>query len=322
MRAIRILVAALLVAMLLSAQGQQKKKRVAVLNFDYATVQSGVAALFGANQDIGKGIADLLVDRLVGAGTYSVIERKPWTRSWRNRTSPTATGPTPTRAAKIARVLGVDAIIIGSITQFGRDDKKTNIGGGALGGVPGGSDSAACRDQVDRRGGDHRPHDQHRDRRDPGQRYGPRRIQPHRDRPARRRRQHAEMAQGALDMRSKNFADTVLGEATSKAVTDIAGQLNAKSAALPARVVTIEALVADAAPDGTVIINVGSRGGSRSATGSAWSARCGTCVTPPRQGASHVEDKPGRTGDHRSGRAVGGGQVHRRGSAQSRRHGE
>ena len=31
----------------------------------------------------------------------------------------------------------MDAIIIGSITQFGSDDKSTNIGGGALGGVTG-----------------------------------------------------------------------------------------------------------------------------------------------------------------------------------------
>ena len=54
----------------------QQKKRVAVMNFDYATVQSGVQAIFGANQDIGKGIADLLVDKLVNDGTYSVIERK------------------------------------------------------------------------------------------------------------------------------------------------------------------------------------------------------------------------------------------------------
>ena len=34
-------------------------------------------------------------------------------------------------------MLGVDAIIIGSITQFGRDDKKTSVGGGALGGITG-----------------------------------------------------------------------------------------------------------------------------------------------------------------------------------------
>jgi curli biogenesis system outer membrane secretion channel CsgG len=26
-------------------------------------------------------------------------------------------------------VLGVDAIVIGSITQFGRDDRQTNVGG-------------------------------------------------------------------------------------------------------------------------------------------------------------------------------------------------
>ena len=31
----------------------------------------------------------------------------------------------------------MDAIIVGSITQFGRDDKKTDVGGGALGGVTG-----------------------------------------------------------------------------------------------------------------------------------------------------------------------------------------
>lgn len=47
------------------------KKSVAVLNFDYATVQSGVAAIFGTNQDIGKGVADLLVE----AGQVGPISR-------------------------------------------------------------------------------------------------------------------------------------------------------------------------------------------------------------------------------------------------------
>src|SRR6266487_6615876 len=36
-------------------------------------------------------------------------------------------------AAKLGRLLGVDAIIIGSITQFGRDDKKLGVGGGKIG---------------------------------------------------------------------------------------------------------------------------------------------------------------------------------------------
>ncbi|MCX6632980.1 MAG: curli production assembly protein CsgG, partial [Candidatus Solibacter sp.] len=53
---------------LIAGAGAQQKKRVAVMNFDYATVQSGVAAMFGTNQDIGKGIADILVDKLVNGG--------------------------------------------------------------------------------------------------------------------------------------------------------------------------------------------------------------------------------------------------------------
>ncbi|MGA7463311.1 MAG: hypothetical protein WBW69_23950, partial [Candidatus Korobacteraceae bacterium] len=34
-----------------------RKKRVAVFDFDYATVQSSSAALFGTNVDVGKGIS-------------------------------------------------------------------------------------------------------------------------------------------------------------------------------------------------------------------------------------------------------------------------
>src|ERR1700710_2580909 len=107
----------------------QPKKRVAVLNFDYATVQSGVAAIFGSNQDVGAGIADLLVDKLVADGKFSVIERKALDKVLAEQNFSNSDRADPTSAAKLGRLLGVDAIIIGSITQFGRDDKKTNIGG-------------------------------------------------------------------------------------------------------------------------------------------------------------------------------------------------
>src|ERR1043165_464189 len=103
----------------------QQKKRVAVFNFDYATVQSGVAALFGSNQDIGKGIADLMVDKLVQDGTYSVIERKQLDKILAEQNFSNSDRADTTTAAKIGRVLGVNAIVVGSITQFGRDDKKT-----------------------------------------------------------------------------------------------------------------------------------------------------------------------------------------------------
>ena len=86
----------------------QPKKRVAVLNFDYATVQSGVAAIFGSNQDVGKGIADLLVDKLVSDGTYSVIERKMLDKVIAEQNFSNSDRADPTSAAKIGRVLGVD----------------------------------------------------------------------------------------------------------------------------------------------------------------------------------------------------------------------
>jgi len=113
----------------------QTRKRVAVMNFDYATVQSSVAAIFGTNQDIGKGIADLLVDKLVNDGTYSVIERKMIDKIIAEQNFSNSDRADATSAAKIGKLLGVDAIIIGSITQFGRDDKKTTVGGAGLAGA-------------------------------------------------------------------------------------------------------------------------------------------------------------------------------------------
>jgi len=72
------------------------------------------------------------------------------------------------------------------------------------------------------------------------------------------------MAAGALDMKASNFADTILGAAVTKATTEVAHGLDQKAASLPTapvKAVTIDGLVADVSPDGTIIINVGSKGG-------------------------------------------------------------
>src|SRR5258708_28927477 len=119
---------------LVTVSHAQQKKRVAVMNFDYSTVHSTVMSIWGADQDIGKGIADVLVDKRVNDGQYSVIERKALDKILAEQNFSNSDRADPTSAAKLGKVLGVDAIIIGSITQFGRDDKKTGIGGGAFGG--------------------------------------------------------------------------------------------------------------------------------------------------------------------------------------------
>src|SRR5437660_9214254 len=130
----RIGLACLLLA---SALAAQDKKRIAIMNFEYGTVQSYVASIFGTNVDVGKGIADILVDRLVTDGTYSVIERKALDKLIAEQNFSNSDRADPTSAARIGKLLGVSAIVIGSITEFGRDDKSTNIGGGALGGITG-----------------------------------------------------------------------------------------------------------------------------------------------------------------------------------------
>jgi len=240
----------------------QDKKRVAVMNFDYSTVQSGVAALFGSNQDVGKGIADLLVDRLVQDGVYSVIERKELDRILAEQNFSNSDRADANTAARLAKVLGVDAIIVGSITQFGRDDKKTDVGGGALAGVTGrfgiggvqktkstavvqitarmiNTSTAEIMASITSKSESSR---QGTGIVGAGGNFG-------------------NLAEGVLDMRSKNFADTILGEATTRTVTDLAKQIETKAGTLPTNVVQISGLVADAAPDGTVVINVGSKAG-------------------------------------------------------------
>src|SRR4030088_254915 len=123
-----------LISMLVVSPCLAQKKRVAVLNFEYGTVRSNAQAIFGTEQDVGKGISEMLVQKLVQDGKYSVIERNALDKVLGEQNFSNSDRADASTAAKIGRILGVDAIIIGSITQFGRDDQHTNIGGGGYGG--------------------------------------------------------------------------------------------------------------------------------------------------------------------------------------------
>ena len=120
-----------------AAQGAPARRpRIAVLDFDYGTVQTASAALFGTNVDVGKGIVDLLVTDLVKDGTYSVIERKALDKILAEQNFSNSDRADPSSAAKIGKLLGVDAIVEGSITEFGNETKNTGLGGagGGFGG--------------------------------------------------------------------------------------------------------------------------------------------------------------------------------------------
>jgi curli biogenesis system outer membrane secretion channel CsgG len=112
-----------------AAPASGRKARIAVIDFDYATVHSGVSAIFGQNVDVGKGITDLLVTYLVKDGSYSVIERNALDKIMAEQNFSNSDRADPNSAARIGKLLGVDAIIVGSITQFGNDTKNTGVGG-------------------------------------------------------------------------------------------------------------------------------------------------------------------------------------------------
>ncbi len=254
----RITCVALVAAMI---AGAQQKKRVAVMDFDYGTVRSFTASIFGTDMDVGKGISDMLVDKLVNGGVYSVIERKALDKILAEQNFSNSDRADATTAAKIGRVLGVDAIIIGSITQFGRDDQSTSVGGGAIGGLTrkyglGGvkrSESKAVvavnARLIDTTTGEILAATSGKGE---SQRSGTSLLGAGGG--------GGNAGGGAVDMRSSNFAATILGEATTQAVAQLATQLNQNAAKLPTVKVNVQGLVADASGN-TLILNVGTKGG-------------------------------------------------------------
>ena len=110
-----------------------RKPRVAVLDFDYATVQSYSAAMFGSDVDVGKGISDLLITNLVKDGTFSVFERQALDKLMTEQNFSNSNRADPATAARLGKLAGVDVIIIGAITEFGNETKNQNVGGGGGG---------------------------------------------------------------------------------------------------------------------------------------------------------------------------------------------
>ena len=108
------------------------RKRVSVMDFEFGTVQRW----WDGNWDIGKGVSDLLVDRLLSEGTFSVIERRKLDTVLAEQNFSTSERADSSTAARIGKVLGVNAIILGSVTQFGTEKKDFNAGG--IGGGRGG----------------------------------------------------------------------------------------------------------------------------------------------------------------------------------------
>src|SRR6185295_873587 len=115
----------------LAPASAQTRPSVALLNFDFGSIEHW----WSGNQDIGLGIADLMVDALVDDGSFRVFDRakldtvlKEQNFNASDRVDPSA------KAAAIGKMAGVKYLIAGSITKFGTEDNSKSVGGGGFGG--------------------------------------------------------------------------------------------------------------------------------------------------------------------------------------------
>jgi curli biogenesis system outer membrane secretion channel CsgG len=115
-----------------AAMEQAQRPTVALLDFDFGSVQQW----WSGNEDIGKGIADMIVDELVNDGSFRVIERKRLNAilAEQNFSNSERADPSAQTVAAIGKVLGVKYLIVGSITKFGTEESNKSVGGGAFGG--------------------------------------------------------------------------------------------------------------------------------------------------------------------------------------------
>ena len=127
------------------AQDRSKRVAVAIMDFDYGTV----GYHWWGQYDIGKGMADQVVDALLEDGTFRVIERKKLDTvlAEQDFSASDRADPSAAKLSKVGKVLGIRYIIAGSITKFGGEEKSYG-GGGLVGGKLGGLGMKKAKTEV------------------------------------------------------------------------------------------------------------------------------------------------------------------------------
>jgi len=106
-----------------------RKRVVAVDEFDYGTVKSSVAAVFGTQVDLGKGILAMFTKRLAEQGKFRIVERSNIKKVMAEQDFGASNRVKQGTQSRLGRITGADAILMGTIVTFGRDDKRKSVGG-------------------------------------------------------------------------------------------------------------------------------------------------------------------------------------------------
>jgi curli biogenesis system outer membrane secretion channel CsgG len=227
----------------------QQRIRIAVLDFDFAsTGLTGSAFSFFGGVGPSQGVSNRLTHALVQVGTFSVIERSRVLAVLAEQDLGQSGLIDPATAAQVGRTLGVDYVVLGSVTRFNLEEGRA--GGGILG-IGGSSRRVSAEVQLTARlvntttaeivaVAEGSGSDSHRGG---GFSLG-----------------------GLVNFGSDgNNVDELLSNAADTAINQLASQFNgdaSRLAALPASLPSVEAVVADVA-GGQVIINRGTQDGFR-----------------------------------------------------------
>ena len=250
----RIVVAAVasLVALSVPAEAQ-RSVRIGVLSLDYSAVKAAANEALKADVDVGSGVADVLTQHLVEVGGFTVVERKAISSVLDEQNLSNSNRADDETAARIGRLLGVDVILVGGVTEFSVEERTIAAPGlgrftrGIVGGV--GRKQAKARVSITARivntstgeivsgvVGDGEVED-------------------------------ASFtltggAVGAIDMMSDAFSGTLIGKALDAAAHDVAQQLTEAAAGKLATRMDYAGVVADVSGR-TIIVNAGAKAGVR-----------------------------------------------------------
>jgi curli biogenesis system outer membrane secretion channel CsgG len=233
----------------------QTQRRVAVFDFDNAAVQGGVSNPFFQNNapNVGKAAADQLITRLVEDGKVKVIERNAIDKLLAEQNLSNSDRTDPQTAAKLGRVLGVDAIILGTITRYDYADTTTGGGGARLGGFGGSSmktkHDISAKVWVSTRLVSPDTAEVLAASKGAGE-YAKKGV-----------KEDIRNTQSINNIMNGQANNPIMNECMDQAIAQLASQLELEFVKLPQRDPVVEGLVADADPSGKLVLNVGTRDG-------------------------------------------------------------
>jgi curli biogenesis system outer membrane secretion channel CsgG len=230
-----------------------QKKRVAVFDFDNAAVQGGITFPFAETNapNLGKAAADLLITKLVQDGNLSVLERNAIDKLLAEQDFSNTNRTDPATAAKLGRVLGVDTIILGTITHYDYVDKTTGGGGARFGGF--GGSSMKTKHDINAK-----------------VQISIRLVSPDTAEvlavsqgtgEVNRKGVKVDIRDTSQVMMGGNANNPLMNECMDKAIAQLAAQLDQSVPRLPPRTPVIDGMVADANGSGQLVLNVGAHDG-------------------------------------------------------------